>query len=138
MAEKDMKDILKELWGSLTDEQKEKAKACKTSDELMKLAGEEGIELPDEVLDAVAGGYIFRSFLYEDDNYSRTSSYQKQYVVIDDNTGEVVKGFLMDYEAVKVAKERGLSWAEIDDKQLEALRRGELGTLTAEAKESNC
>ena len=41
---------------SLSDEQKEKAKVCKTMDELKTLAGEEGIELPDEVLDAVAGG----------------------------------------------------------------------------------
>ena len=47
---------LKGVYDSLTDEQKEKAKQCKTMDELMTFAGEEGLELPDEVLDSVAGG----------------------------------------------------------------------------------
>lgn len=49
-------EALKRLCDSLTDEQKEKMKACKTMDELTKLAAAEGIELPDEILDAVAGG----------------------------------------------------------------------------------
>ena len=53
---KNLNDTLKGIYDSLTDEQKEKAKACKTMDELMKLAGEWGIELPDEVLDTVSGG----------------------------------------------------------------------------------
>ncbi len=53
----ELREALKGIWDSLTDEQKEKAKACKTWEELTKLAGEEGIELPDELLDAVAGGY---------------------------------------------------------------------------------
>ena len=44
------------FYDSLTDEQKEKARACGTVDELTALAGKEGIELPDEVLDAVADG----------------------------------------------------------------------------------
>ena len=47
---------LKGIYDSLTDEQKERAKACKTMDELTALASKEGIELPDEMLDAVAGG----------------------------------------------------------------------------------
>ena len=51
---------LKELWDSLTDEQKEKAKECKSTDELTALAGRMGIELPDEMLDSVAGGMIVR------------------------------------------------------------------------------
>ena len=51
-----MQEILKGIFDNLTDEQKEKAKACKNQDELMKLAGEWGIELPDEALDAVSGG----------------------------------------------------------------------------------
>lgn len=50
-------EVLKGIWDALTDEQKEKAKACKTMDELMMLAGKEGIELPNEALDKVAGGY---------------------------------------------------------------------------------
>ncbi len=51
-----MDAALKGIWDSLTDEQKEKAKQCKTMDELTALAGKEGVELPDEVLDQVAGG----------------------------------------------------------------------------------
>ena len=51
-----MKEVMKGIYDNLTDEQKEKAKACKTMDELMTLAGEWGIELPDEALDAVSGG----------------------------------------------------------------------------------
>ena len=47
---------LKGIYDSLTDEQKEKSKQCKTMDELTALAAKEGIELPDEVLDTVAGG----------------------------------------------------------------------------------
>ena len=54
-----MKEVLKGVFENLTDEQKEKAKACKDMDEFMKLAGEWGIELPDEVADAVAGGGFF-------------------------------------------------------------------------------
>ena len=53
---KNISDALKGIYDSLTDEQKEKAKQCKTMDELMTLAGEWGVELPDEILDAVAGG----------------------------------------------------------------------------------
>jgi hypothetical protein len=48
--------MLKGLWDSLTDDQKEKVKECKTIDELVELAGREMIELPDELLDAVSGG----------------------------------------------------------------------------------
>ena len=51
-----MNAALKGIYDSLTDEQKEKAKACKTMDELTALAAKDGIELPDEALDAVAGG----------------------------------------------------------------------------------
>ena len=51
-----MNAVLKGIYDSLTDEQKEKAKACKTMEELAKMAAEEGIELSDVVLDAVAGG----------------------------------------------------------------------------------
>ena len=53
-----MKEQMKKFYGNLTDEQKEKVKACKSQDDFMKLAGEWGIELPDEALDAVAGGYV--------------------------------------------------------------------------------
>ncbi|MBE7009770.1 MAG: LysM peptidoglycan-binding domain-containing protein [Ruminococcaceae bacterium] len=51
-----LEEALKGIWDSLTDEQKEKAKACEAPDELIKLAGKEGIELPDDELEQVAGG----------------------------------------------------------------------------------
>ena len=54
--DEELKAAMEGFIDNLTDEQKEKAKACKSDDELMKLAGEWGTELPDEVLDAVVGG----------------------------------------------------------------------------------
>ena len=58
-----MKEAFKSIYDNLTDEQKEKAKACKNMDEMMALAGEWGVELPDELLDTVAGGGITDWFL---------------------------------------------------------------------------
>ncbi len=54
----ELNEALKGLWGSLTDEQKEKAKECKNMDELAALAGKLGVELPDELLNSVAGGVV--------------------------------------------------------------------------------
>ena len=51
-----MNDVLKGIYDSLTEEQKEKAKNLKTLEELTAFAAKEGIELPDEILDAVSGG----------------------------------------------------------------------------------
>lgn len=42
----------------LTDEQKAKAMACKTPEEILALAKDEDLELSDEMLDAVVGGSI--------------------------------------------------------------------------------
>lgn len=41
----------------LTDEQKAKARACGTPEELAALAESEGVELTDEQLEGVAGGW---------------------------------------------------------------------------------
>ena len=49
----------------LTPEQMEKAKACKTPEDILALAKEEGYELSDEELTAIAGG----SEWYQCDNY---------------------------------------------------------------------
>jgi len=46
----------KELLKGLTPEQLEKAKACKDTAELLKLAQDEGIELSEEQLEAINGG----------------------------------------------------------------------------------
>ncbi len=52
----ELNTALKELWSGLTEEQKEKAKQCKNMDELTELAAKFGVELPDEMLETVAGG----------------------------------------------------------------------------------
>ena len=60
MENEKLNEMLKGLWDSLTDEQKAKAKECKTVEELVELAGKEMIELPDELLEAVSGGSLVR------------------------------------------------------------------------------
>ncbi len=51
-----MKAAMKGIYDNMSDELKEKAKQCKTMEELTALAAKEGIELPDEVVDQIAGG----------------------------------------------------------------------------------
>ena len=41
---------------TVTAEQKEKAKACKTPEEMLALAKDEGYELSDEELEDISGG----------------------------------------------------------------------------------
>ena len=43
----------------LTPEQIEKAKVCKTADELLELANAEGVELTDEQIEQVSGGRMW-------------------------------------------------------------------------------
>lgn len=43
----------------LTEEQKARARACKTTEELLALAKEEGYELSEDELEAIAGGFWF-------------------------------------------------------------------------------
>lgn len=52
------------LFGNLTEEQKTKAKQCRTPEEFLKLAGAEGIDLTDEQMDALSGGWEDR--VYDD------------------------------------------------------------------------
>ena len=56
MDNRELNELLEKAVASLTEEQKEKAKACKTAKELLDFLAEAGVELPDELLDAVAGG----------------------------------------------------------------------------------
>ena len=51
-----MQEELKRIYEGLTEEQKEKVKECKSVDEIMELAGKWGIEMPEDYIDAVAGG----------------------------------------------------------------------------------
>ena len=99
-----MNAAIKGIYDSLTDEQKAKAKACKTMDELTLLASKEGIELPDELLDAVAGGYI----IYESGTHMWTA-------LSDD--GQRRKPAWSKDEAEWLAQEAGWSTEEISEQQ---------------------
>lgn len=46
----------KEFYENLSDEVKEKIKACKSEQEMLKVLEDEQIELSPELLDGVAGG----------------------------------------------------------------------------------
>ncbi len=54
-------------FNNVSPELREKALACKTSEELIELAREEGIELTDEQLEAVSGGETLWEVMYPDD-----------------------------------------------------------------------
>ena len=55
-------ESLERVIASLTEEQKEKVAACKDTNELTALLGELGVELPDELLDDVGGGFNLDAF----------------------------------------------------------------------------
>ena len=59
MAE-DLKGLLNELSGKLTESQKEKAEKCKSVRELTEFLKSEGVDLSDEVLERVSGGFYYR------------------------------------------------------------------------------
>lgn len=81
-------EALRSVYDSLTDEQKTKAKTCKSADEIMQLAADEGIELPDEILEAVSGGFIFQTAQGERDPEFANDVYD----IINDKTGDVMEG----------------------------------------------
>ncbi|MBQ2094795.1 MAG: hypothetical protein II474_02730, partial [Firmicutes bacterium] len=56
MDDRKLNELLNKALAFLTEEQKEKAKACKTAKELLDYLSAEGVELPDEALDKVSGG----------------------------------------------------------------------------------
>ena len=60
----------------LTPEQKERARACKTPEDILALAKEEGFELADEELLAIAGGGDW--VCNKDGNYCWSQSYPKK------------------------------------------------------------
>ncbi len=64
MEENKFDELLAGVLGTLTDEQKEQAKACESVDQLMKLLGELGVELPDELMDEVGGGFNLDSLFH--------------------------------------------------------------------------
>ena len=111
MENEELNQTLASLWDSLTDEQKERAQACASVDELFAFASEEKIELPADLLDEVAGGYVFENFQ------------EKSFEVIRDSDGEVLeRGFETSHEAEKRARQLGQSDKRINWDALEYLR----------------
>ena len=51
--------VIDDIYADLTEEQKAGVKACTDTEELMAFISKEGMELPDDVLDAVAGGFPY-------------------------------------------------------------------------------
>ena len=50
----------------------EKARACKSTDELVELAKSEGIELSDEQLDSIAGGGSWADYVCDSYCWNKT------------------------------------------------------------------
>ena len=51
-----MNEKFEEYIKDLSPELQQKARQCKTKDELLQLAAENGLEIPEDALEAVAGG----------------------------------------------------------------------------------
>ena len=58
MEKEELEALVNGILESLTPEQREKLKGCTSLEEVLGLASEEGVELPAELLEAVAGGRI--------------------------------------------------------------------------------
>ena len=69
----------KDLLNGLTDEQIAKVKACRTQDEVLTLARNEGIELTDEQLAAVSGGGCFSTIKCP--KCGSTKHYKEEHIV---------------------------------------------------------
>jgi len=77
MENENLEKVIKNIYDSLTDEQKEKAKACNTVDDFTKFAAQEGIELPDELLESVSGGAEIAQTIYSmEKKEPKTTPYQ--------------------------------------------------------------
>lgn len=105
-----LNDTLKDIWFSLTDEQKERASACSTMDELLAFAGEEKIELPDDFVEGVAGGWLHYNF--------DTGEYE----ILNDKTTDVMDSVNGYYAARDRAIELGQSAEKVYEADLQAMR----------------
>ena len=59
-------------FNDLTPEQQEQARACKTPEDVLSLAKEDGIELTEEQLEAVSGGSWNDCDTYNGEKHKRT------------------------------------------------------------------
>lgn len=53
------KNSIEEIRNQLGEDGLEKLRACESDEERVRLMGEYGIELPDELLDGISGGGVF-------------------------------------------------------------------------------
>ena len=60
MEEKKLYELVSTAVANLTGEQKKKAEECKNLNDLIDLLGKTGVALPDELMNAVAGGIIYQ------------------------------------------------------------------------------
>lgn len=112
-------EALRSVYNSLTDEQKAKAKACKSDEEIMQLAAAEGIELPDEILQSVSGGYVYRTEMGPRAPYRANDIYD----VINDKTGAAMEtGIVGQANAQARAAALGQKTLEIEWTYVNALR----------------
>lgn len=110
-----LEQTLIEIYDSLTDNQKARVKECKTSEELLAFAAQESIELPDKVLEAVAGGLLFE----DTDLYGKT-----RYRVFNDKTGMPMSDWTYsEAEARQKAAKLGQSTQWIDYGKLATMQR---------------
>ncbi len=59
MGEKNVQEEkLRQLFDSLSDDQKEKIKKCKTPEEVLELIKSEGLELSDEAMEMISAGIV--------------------------------------------------------------------------------
>lgn len=107
----ELNEAIKKFWDSLDGEQREKARSCKSVDELVRFAGSEGVELPDELLDAVSGGYVYNTG-------------NGLWLVINDMSGEVMQGAERQLDAIICANYLGQKTKEIKRKMLKLLQFG--------------
>ena len=103
-----LNEVLRDALGSLTDEQKEKVKGCQDGESLVKALSELGVELPDDLLDDVAGGLIYRVhehiYRHGKDEIGKVLGY----LVVND--ADIDEGFEVVSEADAIALADKLGW----------------------------
>ena len=69
-----------ELFKGLTEEQIAKVKACKNQEELLALAKQEGVQLTDEHLESISGGFLCSTptFTCPECGSTNVSAYSRQ------------------------------------------------------------
>ena len=88
MENKSLSERMAQILNGLSEEQKEKVRACKDPKELVALLSDMGVELPDELLDGVAGGVIYRVHEHIYRNQTEVIGKVLGYIVADDDNND--------------------------------------------------